>query len=70
MNMTSQKQNQIESAKRTSENSPAIYRWERGRCPTEVREADDRSAVITPILWFFCRPFHGLWYVEGTFSQH
>ena len=69
MNMTSQKQNQIESAKRTPENSPAIYRWERSRCPTEVREADDRSTLYTPILGFSVAGFTGL-YVELAFSQH
>jgi hypothetical protein len=49
----------IESAKRTDENNPAIYRWEPGADCQRVRAADDRSLTFSMALPF-CRPFHGL----------
>jgi hypothetical protein len=36
----------IESAKRTDENNPAIYRWEPGADCQRVRAADDRSLTF------------------------
>ena len=44
----------VEAAKRTDENSPAIYRWEcRPIFQITVREADDRNSFTNELLRHF-----------------
>src|SRR5258706_494243 len=49
----------IQSAKRTNENSPAIYRWERV-ISKETSPRSGRQNVCVMTVSVFCRPFRGL----------
>jgi hypothetical protein len=54
----------MQSAQRTTENSPAIYRWEAAAFLFPVREADGRVLARE-----FCRPLHGLSFFIFTPTQ-
>ena len=54
----------MQSAQRTTENSPAIHRWEPPPFYFSVREADGRVLARK-----FCRPLHGLSFFIFTPTQ-
>jgi hypothetical protein len=48
-----------QSAKRTNENSPAIYRWESDGQPAAIPEADGRTFIETSVARYAGFEFFG-----------
>jgi len=69
MNMSSQKWYQEESAKRTPENSPAIYRWERSTFQPQSAKRTTETLCLR-ITSAFLSPVSRALYVKLAFSQH